>query len=189
MNSAIRWRIIILQVIAVLVLGVGSFGTFYANNFTNQQIHDELAPQQITFPADAQSGLLPGLEQYASQQVLNGDQAHAYAEKFIAVHLNSIGQGKPYSYWSGQAIQATDPAMKAKDQGIADTLFKGETLRSLLDFAWTFSIFGLIALYAGIALAIAASAVLLALIFEVVGLFKNPVSVTASQKTVTQAVA
>ncbi|HEX5157540.1 MAG TPA: hypothetical protein VFW17_10025, partial [Ktedonobacterales bacterium] len=63
---------------------------------------------------------------------------------------------------------ATDPAVAAKDQGIADTLFKGETLRSMLNQAWTFSVIAQIALYAGIAFAIAAVIVLGTLIFEVV---------------------
>jgi hypothetical protein len=164
---AIRWRIIVLQVVAILVLALGSGAAFYANSFTQAQIHDQLAPQQIFFPADAKSGLPSNLSQYAGQQVLNGDQAHAYAEKFIGLHLQEIGQGHPYSYWSGQARAATDPAVAAKDQGIADTIFKGETLRSMLNQAWTFSVFGQIAFYAGIGMAAAGLIALAALGFEV----------------------
>src|SRR5215469_12856037 len=126
MTKAIRWRIIVLQVVALFVLVFGSVAGFYANNFTTDQIHQQLAPQQIVFPATAAQGLPSDLNQYAGQQVLTGDQAHAYAEKFIGLHLQEIGQGHPYSYWSGQAMAATDPAVKAKDQAIADTLFKGD---------------------------------------------------------------
>lgn len=167
MTTSIRWRIIVLQAVALLVLVFGSGAAFFANSFTTTQIHDQLAAQQIFFPASAQAGLPANLSQYAGQQVLTGDQAHAYADKFIGLHLKEIGQGHPYSYWSGQAMKATDPAVKAKDQGIADTLFKGETLRSILNQAWTFSVIAQIAFYAGIALAIAAVVVLGTLIFEV----------------------
>src|SRR5690348_2356763 len=160
MTRSIRWRIIVLQIVALLVLAFGSGAGFVANSFTTTQIHDQLAPQQIYFPQNAAQGLPKDLTQYAGQQVLTGDQAHAYAEQYIALHLREIGQGHPYSYWSAQARAATDPAVAAKDQAIADTLFKGETLRSMLNQAWTFSVIAQIALIAGIALAIAAIIVL-----------------------------
>ncbi len=168
MTRSIRWRIIVLQIVALLVLTFGSGAAFFANSFTTTQIHDQLAPQQIFFPASAAQGLPKDLSQYAGQQVLTGDQAHAYAEKYIALHLSEIGQGHPYSYWSAQARAATDPKVAAADQAIADTLFKGETLRSMLNQAWTFSVIAQIALYAGIAFAIAALIVLGTLVFEVV---------------------
>ena len=167
MTRSIRWRIIVLQAVALLVLLFGSGAAFYANSFTNTQIHDQLAPQQIYFPANAKAGLPANLSQYAGQQVLTGDQAHAYADKYIALHLKEIGQGHPYSYWSTQARVATDPAVAAKDQATADTLFKGETLRSMLNQAWTFSVIAQIAFVAGIAFAVAALIVLGTLIFEV----------------------
>jgi hypothetical protein len=167
MTKAMRWRIIVLQVVAVLVFGFAAGGALYASNFINDQVHQQLAPQQIYFPATAAQGLPAGLSAYAGQQVLNGDQAHAYAQKFIGLHLQEIGQSHPYSYWSGQAMAATDPAVKAKDQGIADTLFKGDTLQSMLNTAWTFWVIGQIAFYAFIGLLIAAGIVLVALIFEV----------------------
>ena len=167
MTRSIRWLIVVLQTVALLVFIFGSGAAFFASNFTNNQIHDQLAPQQIYFPANAQAGLPKDLSQYAGQQVLTGEQAHAYADKYIGLHLSEIGQDHPYSYWSAQAMKATDPAEKAKDQGIADTLFKGETLRGMLNQAWTFSVIAQIAFYAGIAFALAALVVLGTLIFEV----------------------
>ncbi len=167
MTRSIRWRIIILQIVALLVLAFGSGAGFVANSFTTTQIHDQLAPQQIFFPANTAQGLPKDLSQYAGQQVLTGEQAQAYAEKYIGLHLSEIGQGHPYSYWSTQARLATDPTVAAKDQAIADTLFKGETLRSMLNQAWTFSVIAQIAFIAGIAFAIAAVVVLGTLIFEV----------------------
>lgn len=168
MNAAIRWRILILQVIAFFVFAGGAGAAYYASSFAHQQVHDQLAPQQIYFPATAQQGLFPDLQQYAGQQVLDGYQAHAYAEQFIARHLAKIGQGQPYSYWSGQALTATDPTVKAQDQAIADTLFKGETLRSMLNQAWTFWVIGDIAFYAALGLAVAGLLVAGAFIYEVV---------------------
>ncbi len=179
MTKAIRWRIMVLQVVAILVLAFGAGAALYASNFTSTQIHDQLAPQQISFPKDAASGLPTNLNQYAGQQVLNGDQAHAYAENYIGLHLKEIGQGHPYSYWSGLAMQEKDPALKAKDQGIADTLFKGETLKSILNEAWTFSVFGQIAFYAGLGLIVAAAVVFLAFMFEVVEVLRGKETVVA----------
>ncbi len=187
MTKAIRWRIIVLQAVALLVLVFGSGLAFYASNFTNDQIRAQLAPQQIFFPKDAKSGLPADLTQYAGQQVLTGDQAHAYADKFIGLHLKEIGQGHPYAYWSGKAIgdrtaaaAATDAAAKAQltaqaaqEQGIADTLFKGETLRSILNQAWTFSVIAQVAFYAAIGLLVAALVVLAALTFEVVEVIRG----------------
>ena len=182
MTKAIRWRIIVLQAVALLVLVFGSGLAFYASNFTADQIHAQLAPQQIFFPKDAKSGLPANLSQYAGQQVLTGDQAHAYAEDFIGLHLKEIGQGHPYSYWSGKAIAdrsaaatATDPTVKAQlsaqaaqEQSTADTLFKGDTLRTMLNTAWTFSVIGQVAFYGALGLLLAALVVLAALAFEVV---------------------
>jgi hypothetical protein len=193
MTKAIRWRIIVLQVVAILVFGFGAGAAMYASNFTSTQIHDQLAPQQIVFPANAQAGLPADLSQYAGQQVLNGDQAHAYADKFIGLHLQEIGQGHPYSYWSGKAISdrtaaasATDPTVKAKlsaqatqDQSTADTLFKGDTLRTMLNTAWTFWVIGQIAFYAAIGLMVAGAIILLALIFEVVEVIRGKETVKA----------
>ena len=114
MNKDLRWRIIILQVVMIVVFGFGAGLAYYAGNFTHDQIKAQLEPQQIFFPAVGK-GLPEDLNQYAGQQVLTGEQAHAYADKFIGLHLSEMGDppGKPYSYWSGVARTETDPAKKA----------------------------------------------------------------------------
>jgi len=189
MNAAIRWRIIVLQVVAIFVLALGTVGAYAAYSFTTTQIHDQLAPQQIFFPKDAASGLPDNLTQYAGQQVLTGEQAHAYAEKYIGLHLSETGQGHPYSYWSTVARSETDPALKAKDQAIADTMFKGETLKGLLNEAYAFSVFGQIAYYAAIGLALATLVVLGALIFEIVEMVRGkPVTQLTSAELIREPV-
>jgi hypothetical protein len=203
MTKSMRWRIIVLQVVALLLLVGGSYGAFYGSTFATDQIKTQLQQEQIFFPKDQASGLLPGLEQYAGQQVLNGDQAHAYADKFIWVHLQTAGkdtdgQFHPYSYWSGKArtdaaaaAAATDPATKAqltaqaaKDNATVDTLFKGDTLRAMLNQAWTMSVFAQIAYYAGFGLALAGLIVFGSLVFEAIEAVRgaeNVVVVPASQ--------
>ncbi len=181
MTKAMRWRIIVLQVVALLVLVGAAGGAFYGSTFTTDQIKQQLEPQQIQFPTDMTQLNAPyQISAYAGQYVTTGDQAHTYAEGYIAKHLNAAGQGHPYSYWSGKAIAdraaaaaATDPTTKATltaqaatDQSTADTLFKGETLRSMLNQAWTFSVIAQIAFYAAIGLALAALIVFGSLVFE-----------------------
>jgi hypothetical protein len=184
MTKAMRWRIIVLQVVALFVLLGAAGGAYYGSTFATTQIRQELAPEQIYFPANPSQGLPADLNAYAGQQVLNGDQAHAYAEKFIGLHLQEIGKGHPYSYWSGQAMAATNPTVKAQDQAIADTLFKGETLRSILNEAWTFSVIAQIALFGAVGFTLAAVIVLGALIFEVEEALRGVESVTLAPLTV-----
>jgi hypothetical protein len=59
------------------------------------------------------------------------------------------------------------------------TAFRGETLRSILNQAWAFSIFGVVAMYAGIGLTIATLAVVGALVYELF-FAKKPVEEQAS---------
>jgi hypothetical protein len=167
MNKELRWRIISLQVVMVVVFAFGAGLAYYAGSFSHDQITAQLRPQQIRFPPVGKS-LPEDLNQYAGQQVLNGEQAHAYANKFIGLHLSEMGTppGKPYSYWSTQARTLTDPAEKAAAATLVDGLFKDETLRSMLNQAWAFGTMGDIAIYTSIGLAIAALIVAAALAFE-----------------------
>jgi hypothetical protein len=128
-------------------------------NYDRQVVHDQLAPQKIFFPAKGSPALLPGVSQYAGQQVLNGAQAKAYANEFIGVHLSKIAGGKTYSEVS--AASMADPK-NATLIGQKASLFQGETLRGLLLNAWGWSLVGTIATLAGWLL-IAFGALLLAL--------------------------
>ena len=67
----------------------------------------------------------------------------------------------------------TNPTVKAQDQAIADTLFKGDTLQSMLNTAWTFYTIGQIAFIAFWVLLVAGLVVLGTLVFEVAELVRG----------------
>ena len=122
---------------------------------------------QIFFPPAGSDALKPDtigpyLNQYAGQQLTTGAQAEAYANHFIAVHLQEIGGGKTYSQLSAEAMANPNDQKLA---GQVATLFKGETLRGLLLNAYAFSIFGQIATIAGWVSIIAAIILLILSIF------------------------
>lgn len=126
----------------VIVGIVAVFGGHYARTV----VHDQLAPQQITFPAKNDPALLPGVAKYAGQTLTTGAQAKAYANDFIGVHVKKIAGGKTYAQVSAAAMAAP------KDQVLAGqkaALFQGETLRGLLLGAWGWSVVATIATLAG----------------------------------------
>jgi hypothetical protein len=171
MSKEIRIRIIALQAVMVLVFGFCAGFLYWGNGFVNGMIHDQLAAQQIYFPAQGSAALkaLPAqdaaaMQKYAGQQLTTGDQAEVYADHFIAVHLKEVAGGQTYSQVS-TAAQANPQNTKLAAQ--VQTLFRGETLRGLLLNAWGWSQVALYALYAAIGLTVAAVAVFCALAFEV----------------------
>ena len=124
----------------------------WAHTFVDNEIHNQLAAEQIFFPA-ANSPAVAGPEfaamrQYGGQQLTTGAQAEVYADHFIAVHLKAIGGGKTYAQLS-TAAQA-DPTNTVLAGEVA-TVFKGETLRGLLLNAYAFGTMATIAMIAAIA--------------------------------------
>jgi hypothetical protein len=73
--------------------------------------------------------MIPSVSQYAGQQMLTGQQAEAYADGFIAVHINNMSGGKTYSQLSTESIANPTNTTLATT---VNTVFKGETLRSML---------------------------------------------------------
>ena len=139
--------------VLVIVLLVAGSLAMWGYSFANSNVHNQLAQQQIAFPALGSSALAspkigPYLNQYAGQPLTTGAQAQAYADHFIAVHLSEMPYGGVYSKVSA-ASQAdpTNATLKAEVQ----TVFQGTTLRGLLLEAYAFSEFALIALWAAIA--------------------------------------
>jgi hypothetical protein len=141
----------VVEVILVLILGVGSGLLFFGSHFGLDMVHSQLAAQQISFPAKGTSALspteFPGLQRYAGQKVDTGPKAKAYADQFINVHLQAVAGGQTYSQVSAASI--ADPT-NAKLTAEVATLFKGETLRGLLLNAWGWSVVSTLALYAAI---------------------------------------
>jgi len=171
-TKGLRWRVVSLQVIVVLALGFCAGFLYWGSSFVNGMVHDQLVAQKISFPPASQvkaGGALDPAEfpaeirNYAGQPVDNGDRARVYANDFIGIHLAKVANGQTYSQVSA-AAQA-DPK-NATLAGQVNTLFKGETLRGLLLYAWGWSQVGLYALYAAVALTIATIAVLGTLVFE-----------------------
>jgi hypothetical protein len=134
------------------VLGVGASLLLFGAHFGLGMVHDQLDAQAIRFPAKGSPALtpaeFPGLQQYAGEKVDTGPKAKAYANEFIDVHLAAVADGKTYSEVS--ALSQANPT-DAKLTAEVATLFKGETLRGLLLYAWGWSVVATIALYAGIA--------------------------------------
>jgi hypothetical protein len=172
MTTAVRWRVIVLQVGLIGILAFCAGFLLWGNAFIHDQISTELKAQQIYFPPanSAAIAALPNpddqtaMNQYGGQQLVNGEQAKVYASSFIGVHLSEVAGGQTYSQMSAKAMaNPTDQ----KIAGQVATLFKGETLRGLLLNAYGWWTIGTYALYAAIGLAVAAFAVFVALAFEV----------------------
>jgi hypothetical protein len=137
--------------LAILLMVGGGLLT-WAHNFVTDEVHTQLAAQQIYFPTNSDPELkLPqfaAVRQYAGQQLTTGAQAEVYADHFIANHLKAIGGGQTYAQLSSKALANPDDA---KLQGQVATMFKGETLRGLLLNAYAFGKMGTIAGIAAVA--------------------------------------
>ena len=125
-----------LAAILVIAAGLLLWGSTYVHN----SVRNQLAAQQIYFPAKAAfahpkagteitPSMIPAVSQYAGQQLLTGQQAEAFADHFIAVHIASMGGGKTYSQLSAESL--AQPA-NAKLAALVNTVFKGESLRGML---------------------------------------------------------
>ena len=155
MNRTVWDRIVSASaaVIAVAMIVLGGFA-IYGGNFGRSNVQTRLEPQNITFPPfDA---MTPEEQQevgtFAGQQVTTGAQAEAFS-RYIGGHLQAVNDGKTYSETSSAArAEGLDPKVAADLGAKADTLFKGETLRSILLNAYGWWTVATIALYAGYAL-------------------------------------
>jgi hypothetical protein len=124
---------------AVILLAAGGL-LMWGSAYVHNTVQGQLSAQQIFFPPKAafahpQPGgeitpsMIPRVSQYAGQQLLTGQQAEAYADHFIAVHITNMTGGKTYAQLSSQALAQPN---NTKLQSQVATVFKGETLRSML---------------------------------------------------------
>ena len=134
------------------VLAVGGGLMLWGHNFVDNQVSSQLTAQKIVFPAKSNPEFkaLPAADaaamgQYAGQMMTTGAQAKVYADNFIAFHLSKMGG--TYSQLSAQSLAQPN---NAKLAALANTVFKGTTLRGMLLNAYAFWQMGVIALWGAI---------------------------------------
>lgn len=153
--------------LAALLLAVSGL-LIWAHSFVSDNVRTQLVAQKVFFPPAGSEALndpavKPYLQKYAGQQLKTGEQAKAYADHFIAVHLREANGGLTYSELSTKArANPTDTTLPGK----VDTAFRGETLRGLLLNAYAF---GKMATVAGWAAVITAGGAALLLLLSVLG--------------------
>jgi hypothetical protein len=204
-NKEIRWRIISLQAVMVLVLAGAAVFAYGMGTFTTTQIHDELASQQVFFPGvdqiKAGGALDPAtfpqeIRDQAGNQVTDGNQARIYANDFLGEHLKTVAGGLTYASVGTKVselnaqlatTQKNDPNYATIQKQITtlngerDTLFKGESLRSMLLNAYGWWTIGIYTTYAAFVLMIVAIGVLGALVFEFFAAVRRPVRIKVAQ--------
>ena len=125
--------------VAVILLAAGGL-LLWGSTYVHNTVQGQLSAQQIYFPPKAAfahpvagteitPSMVPSVSQYAGQQLLTGQQAEAYADHFIAVHIANMAGGKTYSQLSAASLAQPN---NVKLAGVVATVFKGETLRSML---------------------------------------------------------
>jgi len=125
---------------AAVLLAMAGGLLLWGSAYVHNTVQNQLAAQQIYFPAQAAfahptaggeitPNMIPSVSQYAGQQLLTGQQAEAYADHFIAQHITDMSGGKTYSQLSAAAMAQPN---NTKLAGLVATVFKGETLRSML---------------------------------------------------------
>jgi len=129
---------------AILVAAGGLL--LWGSAYTHNMVHNQLAAQKIYFPpkdafahpvagGEITPSMIPSVSQYAGQQLVTGQQAQSYADNFIAVHIANMTGGKTYAQLSAAALANPNDTQLAAQVA---TVFKGETLRSILlnAFGW-----------------------------------------------------
>jgi hypothetical protein len=169
--------------VLILVLGIVMRNE---SEFAKRNVAEQLSEQQIFFKDESKltpsERALPGMVEFAGQQLLTGEQAAAYAG-LIGLHLKEQAEkagypnatyasiGTPQTELRNQVAQAkaaNDPNAAELEKQLAavnalrDSQFRGETLRGLLLTTYGFSVLGeRAALAANVAFGIAAVAILL----------------------------
>jgi hypothetical protein len=185
--------LISIGVLAAIVLAVAGALLTWGHNFATDYVHDELASQNITFPA-ADALTTEGradLAKWGGHTVDTGKEAEAYAS-YINGHLAEVADGATYADLGAveraakadvqtakdaAQPQATVDELQAKADGITNqrnTLFKGETLRGLLLTAYAWSTIGTIAGIAAIVALVAAAVMFVLVVLGIVHLVRSP---------------
>jgi hypothetical protein len=179
-------------VLALVLLAAGGLLT-WASSYIETQVHDQLVMQDITMPAEdalETEAQHEALDEFAGEPMTTGDQAKAFADHYILVHMNAASGDRTYEDVSGEFMQLSadenaDPEKVAELGQLRQTLFMGNTLRGLLLNAYAFSTMGEIAGYAAIASFTGAGALLILVGLGVVHMRRTPadVEVGAGRRT------
>jgi hypothetical protein len=182
-----------LGAVVAIVLFVAAGLLTWGSNFAEDYVRDELSSQQIFFPpaeALTEEGR-DDLLDFAGQQVVNGDQAEAYAS-FIDGHLEGIADGLTYAELGGPQSEARAALAEAQESGAPDdeiaalqddlnaingqrdSLFRGETLRGLLLSTYAWSTIGQIAGIAAIVAFVAGAVMVVLVVAGIVHLTRTP---------------
>jgi hypothetical protein len=135
----LRTRILVFLVVAVIAAGVGTLYLHNQADYAHSNLEQQLASQKIKMPTSAAfKGLKPedvaALKPYEGQDMTTGDQAKAYADHFIARHLEEMG----FTYSEISQKYLENPT-NAKIAGLRLTIFMGTMLRATLLNAWGWS--------------------------------------------------
>ena len=143
-------------VIAVVLMALGA-AAIIGGAFALSNVRDRLALENISFPPAAAMTAeeRADIGTFAGQKVDTGPEAEAFS-RYIGGHLDEVNGGATYSETSA-AARAEGISVKeaAELQTKADTLFKGETLRSILLNAYGWWTVGQITMWAGIGAVVA----------------------------------
>jgi hypothetical protein len=150
----------------------------WAGSFANNQVHNQLARQNIYFSSakmmnTPKSETYPQravIERYAGEQVLTGAQANAYAYK---VQHDVIGL-PDHGVYATLSKAALEHPTTAKLKALVTVAFRGTTLQGLLLEAYAFSIFGEIANIAAVAAFILAGVMLILTILGILHIRRTP---------------
>ena len=140
MRRSSHLTLVIAGFAAAVLLAVAGGLLLWGSAYVHTTVPNQLAAQQIYFPPKAAfahpaaggeitPNMIPSVSQYAGQQLLTGQQAEAYADHFIAQHITDMTGGKTYSQLSAESMAQPN---NTKLAGLVATVFKGETLRSML---------------------------------------------------------
>ncbi|MFT4108915.1 hypothetical protein [Propionicimonas sp.] len=147
-----------LALAAVMLIAGGLL--VFASSFVNAQVADQLSAQKITMPtSDSYSSLSQAdqdaLAPFAGQPLTNGAQAKAFADHYIQAHMNAASGGKTYEEVSGEYTAMSKDTNADQDElaklgALRQTLFMGNTLRSMLLTAYAFGTMATVALIAAV---------------------------------------
>jgi hypothetical protein len=124
----------------MVVLAVAGGLLMWGSTYVHNSVQNQLAAQRVYFPPKAAfahpkvgteitPNMIPSVSQYAGQQLLTGQQAEAYADHFIAQHLQNMAPGQTYATLSARSLAQPN---NAKLAALVQTVFRGDSLRAML---------------------------------------------------------